>query len=129
MLQVAPEADESKTTLGGGFVHNDVPEGSFDAEHYRHYTVLNTDYRKFQDGLRMTVALTPERLSELTAMLDAAAARGVMRYGIAVQDSAVITCFVPQVTSDDHLHFLDGAGGGYAEAASQLEQQRARAAA
>jgi hypothetical protein len=28
---------------------------------------------------------------------------------------------VPSVTSDAHFHFLDGAGGGYAQAATNMK--------
>jgi hypothetical protein len=35
----------------------------------------------------------------------------------------LITCLVPSVLQDDHLHFLDGAGGGYALAAKGLKER------
>jgi hypothetical protein len=31
-----------------------------------------------------------------------------------------MTCFVPTPLSRDHMHFIDGAAGGYAVAASQI---------
>jgi hypothetical protein len=31
-----------------------------------------------------------------------------------------MTCFVPTPLSRDHMHFIDGASGGYAVAASQI---------
>ena len=34
-----------------------------------------------------------------------------------------MTCIVPSYVSDDHVHFLDGAGGGYALAAQNLKQK------
>jgi hypothetical protein len=36
-----------------------------------------------------------------------------------------MTCFVPSVLTSDHVHFVDGAGGGYASAAKQLNAQMA----
>lgn len=95
--------------------------GSFDPVRYRKYTGLNTDYRKVQDGLRLTVCITKEQLSALKTHLERQRTLGNIRYGISEQDQAVLTCFVPSVTDDNHLHFLDGAGGGYAEAASNLQ--------
>ena len=44
-----------------------------------------------------------------------------LSYGVCVQDSAVLTCYVPSITSDAHFHFLDGAGGGYAQAATNMK--------
>jgi hypothetical protein len=31
-----------------------------------------------------------------------------------------MTCIVPSIETDDHLHFLDGADGGYALAARMM---------
>ena len=36
-----------------------------------------------------------------------------------------MTCIVPSYVSDDHVHFLDGAGGGYALAAQALKEKLA----
>ena len=95
--------------------------GSFNARHYRQFTSLNTDYRKFQDGLRITVSLGDAELSKLTEFLEDGRKAKNLRYGLCVQDSAILTCYVPAVTSDSHFHFLDGAGGGYAQAAENMK--------
>jgi len=94
--------------------------GGFDPNHYRKQLSLNTDYRKIQDGLRMTLSLEHEQVRNLKAFLEKHRDAGVLKYGLFEQDHAVLTCFVPSVTSDDHYHFLDGAGGGYAAAADDL---------
>jgi hypothetical protein len=95
--------------------------GSFNARHYREFTSLNTDYRKFQDGLRVTVSLGDTELKRLTEFLESERVAKNLRYGFSVQDSAILTCYVPSVTSDSHFHFLDGAGGGYAQAAENMK--------
>lgn len=94
--------------------------GGFDPIHYRKQLSLNTDYRKIQDGIRMTLSLEHEKITELRAFLEEHRDRKALRFGLSEQDSAVLTCFVPSVTSDDHYHFMDGAGGGYALAADNL---------
>ena len=93
----------------------------FDPKRYREFTSLNTDYRKFQDGLRLTVSLGDAELKKLTGFLEQERMAKHLRYGLCVQDSAVLTCYVPSVTSDAHFHFLDGAGGGYAQAATNMK--------
>ena len=93
----------------------------FDPKRYRQHTSLNTDYRKFQDGLRITVSLGEDELRKLTDFLERERMAKHLRYGLCVQDSAVLTCYVPSVTSDAHFHFLDGAGGGYAQAATNMK--------
>ncbi len=50
-----------------------------------------------------------------------AAQEGLIRYGTAAQDAAMMTCIVPSIQSDDHVHFVDGAAGGYTLAASRMK--------
>jgi hypothetical protein len=98
-----------------------IPIGPFSPLRYRQYTVRNTDDRKFQDGLKMTLALSEAQRTALAGILEDGRQAGAVRYGLSVQDSAVLTCFVPSILSDDHMHFLDGAGGGYAAAATNMQ--------
>lgn len=95
--------------------------GFFDPEHYKAVSARNSDFRKFDDGLRMTVDADAAVEAELRAALDDAEARGIARYGIHAQDAALMTCLVPSLARDDHIHFIDGAAGGYARAAAMLK--------
>jgi hypothetical protein len=47
--------------------------------------------------------------------------KGTAQYGLHRQDAALMTCFVPSATRSDHIHFVDGAMGGYAMAARTLK--------
>ena len=96
--------------------------GRFDPNRYRREIALNTDFRKFDDALMMTVDCSPDIAERLRAILDEAVAAGLVRYGLHTQDEAIITCVVPSVMSSDHMHFVDGSGGGYASAARQLRE-------
>jgi len=98
--------------------------GRFDAKRYRREIALNTDFRKFDDALMMTVDCSPQTVKSLRALLDEAASEGVIDFGLHVQDRALMTCVVPSVFSPDHIHFVDGADGGYASAARQLSARR-----
>ncbi|WP_201837167.1 DUF3095 family protein [Microvirga zambiensis] len=95
--------------------------GKFDPARYRHQLVDNTDFRKFDDGLRMTLDCTPALADRLEAMLQKAERKGIARSGLHRQDAALMTCFVPSPTRADHIHFVDGAMGGYAMAAKALK--------
>jgi hypothetical protein len=59
----------------------------------------------------------------MRAILDEAAAKGDVLYGLHLQDEALMTCVVPSVLASNHMHFVDGAGGGYALAARQLKER------
>jgi hypothetical protein len=93
----------------------------FDARSYGREVSANSDFRKFDDGLKMTLDLDDEGLARMRARLDTAAATGVARHGLHRQDAALITCIVPSAVQRDHVHFVDGAGGGYAEAARRMK--------
>ncbi len=98
-----------------------IKVGGFDPAHYQRTTGINTDFRKVQDGLRMTVSLDPAGIARLEEFLEQRRVDRKIRYGLSTQDEAVLTCFVPSILEDNHYHFLDGAGGGYAAAASSMK--------
>jgi hypothetical protein len=71
--------------------------------------------------LRMVLDCTPDLEQALSARLAAASSAGVARYGLHRQDAAMMTCFTPAASRSDHVHFIDGARGGYASAATALK--------
>ncbi|WHA41829.1 DUF3095 domain-containing protein [Agrobacterium larrymoorei] len=97
--------------------------GRFDPIQYKRSVASNTDFRKFDDGLKMTVDVDADRLARIRARLEGAARDGVCYYGLHEQDAALMTCIVPSPMSRDHMHFVDGAAGGYARAAAMLKGQ------
>jgi hypothetical protein len=96
--------------------------GGFDPARYRRQMAVNTDYRKYDDGLMMTIDCTEAAADEIERRLEVARGRGIADYGLHRQNTAVMTCVAPSILSDDHLHFLDGGDGGYARAAEQLDR-------
>ena len=95
--------------------------GGFTPKIYVRQVVENSDFRKYDDGLRMILDCTPQLERELTQRLEKAASDGIVRYGLHRQDAAMMTCFTPSVLRRDHVHFIDGARGGYASAATALK--------
>ncbi|MHC1551689.1 DUF3095 domain-containing protein [Phyllobacterium sp. K27] len=95
--------------------------GGFDPKVYRRELVHNSDFRKFDDGLKMTLDIDAARLTRIEQRLKKAAKDGICQYGLHRQNSALITCLVPTPLAHDHIHFIDGATGGYAMAASNLK--------
>lgn len=98
-----------------------LPLGGFDPVRYQDQLVENTDFRKFDDGLRMTLDCTPALADRLENLLMRSQKQGIARYGLHRQKAALMTCFVPSPTRSDHVHFVDGAMGGYAMAARALK--------
>jgi Protein of unknown function (DUF3095) len=108
---------------GWAIFQADMKIGRFDAAVYKNDVAQNTDFRKFDDGLKLTVDIAPALLERLEERLSRAGKTGLCRYGLHRQNSALMTCFVPNPFARDHFHFIDGAAGGYAMAAAHMKAQ------
>ena len=100
----------------------DLKTGGFDMKQYKRDLVDNADFRKFDDGLRMTLDCSPAFADALEARL---AAAPFVEWGTHRQEGAQVTCFWPPSAGRAHLHFIDGAGGGYTMAAKAMKARRA----
>ncbi|MFB9151700.1 DUF3095 domain-containing protein [Roseovarius ramblicola] len=95
--------------------------GGFDARRYRRMVGNNADFRKFEDGLKMTLDCDPATEKRLRSLLVKGSEAGIIRYGIHTQSEAMMTCIVPSILADNHVHFVDGASGGYTKAAQTMK--------
>ncbi len=97
----------------------------FEGQKYLKETVANTDYRKFDEMLRMVLDVSDEQKAAIEALLDRETESGCVVYGMHVASSALITCMIEEEWGE-HMHFVDGADGGYALAAKDLKAKLAR---
>ena len=98
--------------------------GRFIPKKYTREVVENSDFRKFDDSLRMVLDCSSELAAKIDDCLKAAATQGVVRYGSYLQQAAMMTCFTPSPSHSSHVHFVDGAQGDYALAAVALKQTK-----
>jgi hypothetical protein len=110
-----------ETLLGYLFLRFNISAGGFVPKVYVAEVVENSDFRKYDDGLRMVLDCTPRLADQIEARLAAAKSAGTIRYGVFRQDAAMMTCFTLSATRSDHFHFIDGARGGYASAAAAMK--------
>ncbi len=110
------------------FLKLGLKTGNFVPSVYLRQVVENSDFRKYDDGLRMIIDCTPQLAETLEKRLAAAAAEGIVRFGMHRQDAAMMTCFTPSIQRSDHVHFVDGARGGYASAATAMKAMLPKAA-
>lgn len=89
---------------------------------YRESVAANTDYRKFDDTLRMVLDVSEVQRRAIEAYLAAEHEAGRIVYGVHAADAALMTCIITD-TKANHVHFVDGANGGYALAAKQMKSQ------
>jgi len=126
--QAAHAHARKKAQIGRALVAFGKSAGGFDGRAYPRELIENTDFRKFDEALRMVLDLSEEQLCVLEEELERARAEGHLVYGLHRAPSALITCYLRSY-SGDHVHFVDGSNGGYALAARQLKAQLAARAA
>jgi hypothetical protein len=102
--------------------------GGFDARAYEASLPAHSDYRKYADSLRMVIDCTPEQAAAIRAHLDSEWRSGTIDFGTHVADAALMTCFVRSTEDAGHIHFIDGANGGYALAAAEMKARMAQPA-
>lgn len=90
---------------------------------YANQLDTHSDYRKFDDTLRLVLDLEDQQYTQLQEALAKKHQSGSLFYGLHAADSALMTCFVGGLNDGEHLHFIDGGNGGYARAALQLKEQ------
>lgn len=96
-------------------------KGWFTAERYVQDLSANTDFQKFDDMIRMVRDCSKEQKDSILRYLEERRRDGQLYYGAHFSNEALMTCLVFQL--DNHIHFVDGGGGGYALAAKQLKAQ------
>lgn len=96
--------------------------GGFDGAAYPDEVLRQTDFRKFDDALRMVLDVTDAQLASIRDFLAQERQRDTIAYGLHVSNNALMTCLVFD-HHGRHVHFVDGADGGYAMASKQLKAQ------
>ncbi len=89
---------------------------------YKTIVTETTDYRKFDDILRMVIAGNPQQSRKLEQFLEKKYQDGRLVYGLHRTDRALMTCLVFE-RDGRQVHFVDGADGGYALAAEAMKHR------
>lgn len=97
-----------------------ISAGGFNPKQYKTEMVANTDFRKFDNVLRMHLDLRRGQLDRLKHVLQQAEDAGQLVYGIHTAAETLMTCVVDSYQGS-HAHFVDGAAGGYALAAKRIK--------
>lgn len=101
----------------------DKEAGGYNAPVYREELRQNSDYRRFDDTLRLVLDCPADEVARIETVLEDLRAEGLVAYGIHKADSALMTCVLFSLEDSEHVHFIDGAHGGFAMAAVGLKDQ------
>jgi hypothetical protein len=91
---------------------------------YAQTMASHSDFRKFDDTLRMVIDCTENQIEKIKDLLNSRHKDGTLEYGTFVSDSALMTCLVKDLNPGNHIHFIDGNDGGYAMAAKEFKNQK-----
>lgn len=97
--------------------------GGYDAPAYREELQANSDYRRFDDVLRLILDCTQEQADEIVDLLKTRRAAGDIAYGVHMADHALMTCLVFNLSQGEHVHFVDGGLGGFTAASKGFKEQ------
>lgn len=99
--------------------------GGFIPKKYKQELQTNSDFRKFDETLRMVLDCTESQINGIQNLFEELHHSGKIFYGMHISNEALMTCMVHSPTQNRHIHFIDGADGGYAVAAIVLKKQMA----
>ncbi len=98
---------------------------SKDGAHYLERVVQLSDTLMIDGRVNTVISGTAAQREALSGALRALENSGDIRFGLQICAASVMSCYVRD-RQDQHIHFVDGLGGGYTQAASMLKQKMAR---
>lgn len=100
-----------------------ISVGDYNGATYRGELKSNTDFRKYDGALRMVLDVSPQQAAMIEDFLEEEYQAGRLIFGTWKADRAMMTCLLFSLSESKHVHFIDGADGGYAMAASDLKRR------
>ena len=97
------------------------PIRGFDPDRYRREVATNTDFCKHDETLCFVIDCPLGAIEPIREYVDRCASGTTIRFGMDVADTALMTCLVTSTANSLHVHFVDGGGGGYTNAAKKLK--------
>ena len=90
---------------------------------YLHNLVSMSDTLVIDGRINTVISGTAEQREKLVNELNKLEAEGEIFYGLYVSKESVMSCYVRNL-NDRHIHFIDGAEGGYTKAAGMIKKKR-----
>jgi hypothetical protein len=93
-----------------------------DGRRYLDELVAMSDNLVIDGKINTVISGTAKQREELLTAFDKMEQEGLITYGFHVSRESVLSCYVRSL-EENHIHFVDGAGGGYTHAASMLKKK------
>jgi hypothetical protein len=91
---------------------------------YLNNLVSMSDTLVIDGRINTVISGTSEQREKLLNELNKMESEGEIIYGLYVSKESVMSCYVRNL-NDKHIHFIDGAEGGYTKAAGVIKQKYA----
>ena len=108
--------------IGAFLMRFKIKTGTFNWGDYKQIVTESTDFKKFDDMLRMVVSGKTRQRKKLIDYLEKKFQEGRLVYGYHISDRALMTCLVFE-RDGCQVHFVDGADGGYTLAAKAMKER------
>lgn len=82
-----------------------------------------TDTLTIDGRINTVISGTPKQRAALINFLDKLESSNRIKYGLHVSNASRMSCYVKDMSTDEHIHFVDGADGGYTKAANNLKEK------
>lgn len=90
-------------------------------KNYLKKLVALTDTLTIDGRINTVISGTPQQREALTSYLDNLEDSEKIAYGIHVSEESIMSCYVRDISTHEHIHFVDGGNGGYTKAAKSLK--------
>ncbi|MFC6861313.1 DUF3095 family protein [Zunongwangia atlantica] len=92
-------------------------------KNYLKKLVALTDTLTIDGRINTVISGTPQQREALIGYLDNLENSGKIAYGIHISEESIMSCYVRDISTHEHIHFVDGGNGGYTKAAKSLKKK------
>ena len=98
----------------------DLTVGNFSTLKYKKEIQVNSDFKKYDDSLKLVLDCSKYQAAKIREYLSKKQKEGKLLFGYHESAKAMMTCLVMS-TDNEHVHFIDGDGGGYTQASKFIK--------
>lgn len=113
----------AKALIANFMIKLNIAAGGFIPKKYKNEIPMQSDFQKYDDTLRLVIDCSADQVNQIEQFLKKAYLAGKIFYGTFESKFAVVTCMTKTASLGEHIHYVDGEGGGYSMASVQLKEQ------